>query len=184
MQFEVNQFRQDYSEGKVFAYPTEAVYGLGCDPLNQSAVYEILRLKQRPVEKGMILIAQSIEQVLPFVRFDELSQEAKAKVADTWPGPVTWLLPKSAYTPDFISGDSDMVAVRVTDHSLVQQMCWAVNSPLVSTSANPASDAPARSAQAVLAYFNDEVVLIDGELGTQSAPSKIINSQTLEVLRS
>jgi tRNA threonylcarbamoyl adenosine modification protein (Sua5/YciO/YrdC/YwlC family) len=184
MRFDAEQFRQDYAQGKVFAYPTEAVYGLGCDPLNESAVYEILRLKQRPVEKGMILIAQTIEQILPFVEFESLDIHTQSKIIDSWPGPVTWLLPKSSHTPAFISGDSDMVAVRVTSHPLVQQMCWAVNSPLVSTSANPASEEPARSPEQVDGYFADEVVLIDGSLGEQTTPSKIINSLTMEILRS
>ncbi|MFC4698815.1 Sua5/YciO/YrdC/YwlC family protein [Glaciecola siphonariae] len=184
MQFNAQHFRQDYADGKVFAYPTEAVYGLGCDPLNEKAVYEILRLKQRPVEKGMILIAQSIEQVLPFVKFDSLTEDAQTKIIDSWPGPVTWLLPKSEHTPSFISGDSDMVAVRVTKHTLVQQMCWAVNSPLVSTSANPAALEPARTAQEIDAYFGKQVVLIEGALGEQKSPSKIIHSLTMEVLRS
>lgn len=183
MQFDTQQFRQDYAQGKVFAYPTEAVYGLGCDPLNESAVNEILRLKQRPVEKGMILIAQSIEQVLPFVAFDTLELSTQTTVLESWPGPVTWLLPKSAYTPSFISGDSDMVAIRVTAHPLVQQMCWAVNSPLVSTSANPATQDPAKSASQVKSYFSDQVILLDGELGEQKTPSKIINSITMETLR-
>jgi tRNA threonylcarbamoyl adenosine modification protein (Sua5/YciO/YrdC/YwlC family) len=183
MQFDIQQFRQDYAEGKVFAYPTEAVYGLGCDPLNESAVNEILRLKQRPVEKGMILIAQSIEQALPFVAFDTLELATQTTILNSWPGPVTWLLPKSAYTPSFISGDSDMVAIRVTAHPLVQQMCWAVNSPLVSTSANPATQAPAKSASQVKRYFSDQVILLDGELGEQKMPSKIINSITMETLR-
>lgn len=183
MQFEALQFRQDFVSGKVFAYPTEAVYGLGCDPLNEAAVHEILRLKQRPVEKGMILIAQSIEQILPFVDFVKLSQDTQAKIIETWPGPVTWLLPKSPHTPHFISGDSDMVAVRVSKHPLVQQLCWAVNSPLVSTSANPATEAPARSASEVMDYFSDQVILLDGPLGEQKTPSKIIHSLTMETIR-
>lgn len=183
MQFEPIQFRQDFAQGKVFAYPTEAVFGLGCDPLNESAVYEILRLKQRPVEKGMILIAQSIEQVLPFVKFQSLSEDTQAKIIETWPGPVTWLLPKSDHTPHCISGDSEMVAIRVTNHPLVQQMCWAVNSPLVSTSANPATEEPARSVHEVKMYFGQQVHIIEGELGQQKTPSKIIHSLTMETIR-
>ena len=184
MQFDPVQFRQDYALGKVFAYPTEAVFGLGCDPLNEQAVNEILRLKQRPVEKGMILIAQTIEQILPFVKFETLEEEIQAKIIDSWPGPVTWLMPKSEHTPYFISGDSDMVAVRVTSHPLVQKMCWAINGPLVSTSANPATKEPARSASEVLDYFGEQLVLIEGALGEQKTPSKIIHSLSMEVIRS
>jgi L-threonylcarbamoyladenylate synthase len=76
-----------------------------------------------------------------------------------------------------------MVAVRVTNHPLVQQMCWAVNGPLVSTSANPASEEPARSIKEVKQYFGEQVILIDGDLGEQKAPSKIIHSLTMETIR-
>nr|WP_136250670.1 Sua5/YciO/YrdC/YwlC family protein [Ningiella ruwaisensis] len=183
MQFESTKFRQDFADGRVFAYPTEAVYGLGCDPLNEEAVNEILRLKQRPVEKGMILIAQSVEQILPFIEFDRLPVNTQQQIVDSWPGPVTWLIPKSVKTPYFISGDSDLVAVRVTTHKLVQQMCWSVASPLVSTSANPATEEPARSKEEVQAYFNTDVIIIDGELGEQKKPSTIINSLTMETIR-
>jgi tRNA threonylcarbamoyl adenosine modification protein (Sua5/YciO/YrdC/YwlC family) len=183
MQFNSAQFQADYAAGKVFAYPTEAVFGLGCDPLNEAAVYEILSLKQRPVEKGMILIAQSLEQILPYVEFDKVSVETQQKIHASWPGPVTWLLPKSQKTPAFISGDSDVVAVRVTTHPLVREMCAAINGPLVSTSANPAAEEPARTAEQVRAYFQEQVVLIDGALGEQTSPSKIIHSKTLETIR-
>jgi tRNA threonylcarbamoyl adenosine modification protein (Sua5/YciO/YrdC/YwlC family) len=183
MQFNSARFQADFATGKVFAYPTEAVFGLGCDPLNESAVYKILSLKQRPIEKGMILIAQSVEQILPFVAFDKVSADTQQKILDSWPGPVTWLLPKSSKTPAFISGDSDMVAVRVTAHPLVREMCAAINGPMVSTSANPASEEPARTAQQVKIYFDEQVVLIDGALGQQTSPSKIIHSKTLETIR-
>jgi len=149
MYFDNDSFRQHFVEGRVFAYPTEAVFGLGCDPLNESAVYEILRLKQR----------------------------------DSWPGPVTWLIPKLSHTPTFISGDSDMIAVRVTTHPLVQQMCWTVNRPLISTSANPASKTPAKSSKELKQYFGDDLIVIDGALGEQQSPSKIINSLNMEIIR-
>lgn len=183
MHFDNDSFRQHFVEGRVFAYPTEAVFGLGCDPLNESAVYEILRLKQRPVEKGMILIAQSVEQLLPYVDFSALDQNTQTKIIDSWPGPVTWLIPKLSHTPTFISGDSDMIAVRVTTHPLVQQMCWTVNRPLISTSANPASKTPAKSSKELKQYFGDDLIVIDGALGEQQSPSKIINSLNMEIIR-
>jgi tRNA threonylcarbamoyl adenosine modification protein (Sua5/YciO/YrdC/YwlC family) len=183
MQFNSTQFQADFAAGKVFAYPTEAVFGLGCDPLNEAAVYKILSLKQRPVEKGMILIAKSVEQILPFVEFEKVLPQTQQMIHDSWPGPVTWLLPKSSKTPAFISGDSEMVAVRVTAHPLVREMCEAVNSPIVSTSANPASEEPARSTSEVNTYFGESVLLVDGNLGEQKTPSKIIHSKTLETIR-
>lgn len=184
MQFEPETFTHIFKNGEVFAYPTEAVYGLGCDPLNEVGVYEILALKSRPVEKGMILIAQDISQIWDFVRFNDVSESTRRAINESWPGPVTWLLPKSSKTPDYVSGDSDMVAVRVTTHPLVRKMCQAVGSPIISTSANPASEEPARSSEEVESYFGEKVIIIDGSLGEQQAPSKIIHSQTMEIIRS
>ena len=176
-------FKHAFYHNQCFAYPTEAVFGLGCDPMSQIAMNEILRLKSRPVEKGVILIAASVEQIMPFVHLEKLPLKIQQKALQSWPGPFTWLLPKSKLTPSWVSGDSDLVAVRVSNHPLVQQMCNLVNSPMVSTSANPASLAPARSSEEVRDYFGNELVIVEGSLGEQQTPSTIINGLSLETLR-
>lgn len=195
MTFEQNQdkalrlFVTEYEQGQVFAYPTEAVFGLGCDPQNENAVLRILALKQRSVEKGVILIASAMQQILPYVNFDTLPVYTQTAITDSWPGPVTWLLPKSSYTPDWISGSSNMVAVRISNHPLVRRLCDSVGKPLVSTSANPAGEQPAKNASQVASYFQHALntkalTIIDGELGQQSSPSKIFHSLTMETIRS
>lgn len=172
-----------YKSGQVFAYPTEAVYGIGCDPLNKEAVYKILALKSRSVEKGMILIASNFSQIAPYVVFDSLPQTTQDTILASWPGPVTWLLPKSSVTPDWVSGDSSMIAVRITKHPLVRQMCDHLNAALISTSANPAGESPAMTESQVRAYFSDQVSILAGQLGTQNSPSKIFHSLTMETIR-
>jgi len=183
MQSVMQLFEHAFRQQHCFAYPTEAVFGLGCDPLSESAMMEILRLKSRPVEKGVILIAANFEQLRSFVQIEKLPLEHQHKAFDSWPGPVTWLLPKSERTPNWISGDSDLVAVRVSNHALVQNMCLLVDSPIVSTSANPASMVPARSSGEVRSYFGDELLIVDGSLGEQQTPSTIIHGLNLETLR-
>lgn len=177
------QFKQDFEKGCVFAYPTEAVYGLGCDPLNQAAMNKILTLKQRPIEKGVILIAGKMEELTGFVDFSTLNNDVIERIQETWPGPFTWLVPKGPKTKDWVSGGSDLVAVRVTTHKLVQEMCSIIERPIVSTSANIGGMPPAKSANEVIGYFGSQVELIDGELGTQDRPSTIINAITMEKLR-
>lgn len=179
----LESFKACFNNEQVVAYPTEAVYGLGCNPLSQKAMDEILRLKVRPVEKGVIIIAADVSQIMPFVDWDAIPLEHQQKIEASWPGPFTWLMPKSDKTPAWISGDSPLIAVRVTDHSLVIDMCNAVGSALVSTSANPAGLVPARSAIEVENYFQDQILIIDGPLGSQQKPSTITNSLTLERLR-
>lgn len=180
---QLNQVIKWYAQGEIFAYPTEAVYGLGCDPQNRSAVYQILEAKNRPVEKGMILIASDFKQLEPYVMFDKLSNAAQKKILQTWPGPVTWLLPKSQYTPEWVSGESEMVAVRVTAHPLVGAMCNKLKNPIISTSANPASKAPAKSFQQVEDYFGQNINIVKGELGQQNTPSQIFHGITMETIR-
>ena len=179
----LQEFGTWYESGQVFAYPTEAVYGLGCDPLNKAAVYKILSLKSREVEKGMILIASDFSQIEPFVLIERLPQSAQQKILGSWPGPVTWLLPKSTKTPYWVSGDSNMLAVRISSHPLVTQMCDYVGKPMVSTSANPAGGLPALNAQELRGYFGNELRLLEGGLGSQKSPSKIFHSLTMEIIR-
>jgi len=178
-----------YEHGQVFAYPTEAVFGLGCDPLNEKAVRSILALKERPEEKGLIVIASKVEQILPYVDLNQLPQGVHSKIMASWPGPVTWLLPKSAHTPNWVSGASNMVAIRVSSHPVVKAICNALDKPMVSTSANPAGKEPAKSINEVQQYFkhaiaNKMLTLIEGNLGEQSSPSKIYHSLTMETIRS
>lgn len=106
-------------EGGVIAYPTEAVWGLGCDPWNEDAVYRLLALKARPVEKGLIVVAAHI-QLLDFL-LEDLPDVWLERLAGTWPGPNTWLVPHQDRLPEWVTGVHDSVAVRVTDHPLVQE---------------------------------------------------------------
>ncbi len=146
-------------EGGVIAYPTEAVWGLGCDPWNEDAVYRLLALKARPVEKGLIVVAANIHQ-LDFL-LEDLPDVWLDRLAGTWPGPNTWLVPHQERLPEWVTGVHDSVAVRVTDHPLVQELCH-LTGPLISTSANPAGRPAARTRLRVEQYFHDELDAILG----------------------
>src|SRR5512143_218632 len=120
--------------GGLIAYPTEAVYGLGCDPRNADAVLRLLNLKQRPWQKGLILIAADLAQLDPYLL--PLDEMMRARVVPTWPGPNTWLLPARVETPHWLRGEHDTLAVRVTAHPVAAALCRAFGGPIVSTSAN------------------------------------------------
>ena len=128
--------------GGVIAYPTEAVWGLGCDPFDETAVRRLLAIKQRPVDKGLILVAASLPQLDGLVDWDALLPVRRDAVFASWPGPHTWVVPATARTPRWITGAHDSVAVRVSAHPVVVALCDAFGGALVSTSANPAG-APA-----------------------------------------
>lgn len=169
-------------KGGIIAYPTEAVYGLGCDPLNQQAVMRLLTLKKRSVNKGLILIAASVEQLMPYIL--PVEEAAMAQVLKTWPGPVTWLFPASEQVPEWIRGQHETVAVRVTDHPLASTLCYIFGGPIVSTSANVEGHPPALNAEQVNDIFPQDLDLVlTGEVGGLSKPTQIRDAITGQVLR-
>lgn len=175
--------RMAFMQGEVFAYPTEAVFGLGCDPDNEVAVHKILAVKQRPVEKGMILIADNYSQLLPYVDDQAIPPQLRTSIFSSWPGHNTWLLPKNPHTPYFLSGDSELIAVRVSAHPGVKQLCQHLGKPLVSTSANPAGVEPALNHEQLRQYFGSQLLVIEGELGGAHKPSIILHGLTGQIMR-
>jgi L-threonylcarbamoyladenylate synthase len=168
--------------GGVVAYPTEAVYGLGCDPWNGEAVRRILEIKRRPESKGLILIAAAYEQLSAFI--EPLAPESMARIIGTWPGPSTWLLPARPQVPRWLTGDHETIAVRVTDHPIAAALCRSAGNALVSTSANRAGRPPARTAVQVMLRLGAaaDYVLV-GDCGGRAGCSVIRDGRTGEVLR-
>lgn len=169
-------------QGGVVAYPTEAVYGLGCDPWNRAAVYRLLALKQREVAKGLILIASDPAQLAPFVA--QLPPERMAEILASWPGPNTWLMPARAGTPVWLTGRFATLAVRVTAHPLAAALCRVYGGAIVSTSANRADHVPARTALRVRVVFGDALdAILCGPCRGADRPSTIRDGASGRVLR-
>lgn len=119
--------------GGIVLHAAEGVWGLACDPFNAVAVRRLLSLKQRPIAKGLIVIAAE-----PSVFSAELSKvdaTARRAVLESWPGAVTWLLPNATF-PGWITGGRRQVAVRVPGHPQARALAAAFGGALVSTSAN------------------------------------------------
>lgn len=169
--------------GGVIAYPTEAVYGLGCDPFNLQAVKKLFHVKQRPIEKGVILVAASVEQISSYIELKDTPWEAQ--VLDSWPGSVTWVLPikATASLPDWITGGRKTVAIRVSAHPTVQALCRAFGGPIVSTSANLTNQKPAISCGEIKRVFGSSVWCLEGDLGDLLQPTQIKDALSGEVLR-
>jgi L-threonylcarbamoyladenylate synthase len=168
--------------GGVVAYPTEAVFGLGCDPLDEAAVMRLLRLKERDVAAGLILIGATVEQLAPFMA--PLDPASTARILPTWPGPITWVVPASPQVPAWIRGAHDSVALRVTAHPEAAELCRQAGTALVSTSANLHGAAPVRSARDVEKAFGTTIdAVLDGPCGEQDRPTEIRDGLTGAVLR-
>lgn len=172
-------------QGEVIAYPTEAVFGLGCCPLNQQAVEKLLALKQRSVEKGLILVASKPESLEKFV--DLHNQAWSQQVLESWTDKtqaITWLIPKKPACPLWLTGKFETLAVRVSHHPLVQEICDLMPAGvLVSTSANLHNQPPALSCEEVENYFGKDLICVAGELGKLAQPSKIFDAKTGTKLR-
>lgn len=170
--------------GRVIAYPTEGVWGLGCDPRNEAAVLKLLAIKERPVEKGMILIAADLKQLRPWLSLDALPVDRLAEALGSWPGPHTWILPASADAPRWITGEHDGIAVRISAHPPVIALCNAFGGPLVSTSANLSG----RPAPRERDEFDPELLaridgITTGETGGLQRPTPIRDARSGAVLR-
>jgi L-threonylcarbamoyladenylate synthase len=167
-------------QGGVIAYPTEAVFGLGCDPENETAVRRLLCLKHRSIDKGLILIASDFSQVAHFLKPLTEQQKAYTQASQT-----TWIFPAKTTAPHWITGQFDSIAVRITQHLPAKQLCQSFGSALISTSANLSGQKPAKTSQSVLAQFEQ---LLDGvlerEIGTLHKPTEIRDSISGRVIRS
>lgn len=156
--------------GGVIAYPTEAVYGLGCDPANTDALRRILATKTRPDDKGLILVASDVQQLDTWIApFDA---RARARVEPTWPGHTTWVVPARPDAVGLVSGGRDTLAVRVSAHPTVRGLCNALDHALVSTSANRSGAPAIRDGRDLNALENIDAV-VHGSLGGAAAPSAI-----------
>lgn len=181
----LDQAIQQLKQGNVIAYPTEAVWGLGCDPYNQAATEKLLNVKHRALDKGLILVAANMQQAMPFLA--TLNNDQLQAIEQSWitapdQRATTWLVPLSLHVPAWISGEHDRVALRVTHHPLVQELCLGFGGVIVSTSANPSGQPSAKTEQEVLQYFPD-IDLLQGDTQQHSQPSKIIDAITGTVVR-
>lgn len=170
--------------GGVIAYPTESVYGLGCDPLNQTAFERLFALKQRPPSQGVLLIGADFDQVAPFIDLATIPSAALETVRASWPGPNTWVCPRAKEVPAWIAGDHAGIALRVTAHPIASALCRAFGGAMVSTSANRHNDPPARSADAVRSAFGDELkYILAGSTGGLERPTPIRDALSGQIFR-
>ncbi|NVK23772.1 MAG: Sua5/YciO/YrdC/YwlC family protein [Gammaproteobacteria bacterium] len=175
---------QALKDGKLIVYPTEAVWGIGCDPMNAHAFDDLLAAKNRPMHKGVIIIAKDYSQLLPYINDEMIPMDRRSEIISSWPGAYTWLLPASKQAPEFITGGSELIAVRVTTHPTVRRMCEEFGGAIVSTSANLSGEATPTTLDGAKSVFGAKVaVYVDEPLGENKTPSKITNGMTGEVIR-
>ena len=181
---QVAEAAQSLHRGGVVAYPTEAVWGLGCDPFAEAAVLRLLAIKQRPVDKGVILVAGALEQFEGLLDWSLLPTDRCEAVYATWPGPHTWIVPASPAAPRWITGAHAGIAVRVSAHQPVVELCRAYGGALVSTSANRAGQPAAHGFDQLDPAIVDGVdAVLAGDTGGLQRPTDIRDARTGIALR-
>lgn len=182
--YTLNQLITQIKQQRVIAYPTESVFGLGCDPYDEGAVLKLLALKQRSPEKGLIVIAPQLELLLPFIDQTRLTTKHWQRLHTQIDRPLTWVVPKSTITPDFICGKFDNIAVRICRHPAVIALCQGAQTALTSTSANISGLPPCRTVDQVLSQFGADFPVLDSIVGNAVNPSEIRDIFTNQIIRS
>lgn len=189
-------------QGQLLAYPTESVWGIGCDAYDKAAVQHILTIKQRPQAKGMIVITDSAERLMPLL--DALDESQRQQIINSWQTDNakdnlqdkqahTWLLPipktLAHIIPSWITGQHQTVAVRVIAHPIIAQLCQKLVSAhnpfgmLVSTSCNLSGDPPAMNLSEAYDYFGERIKYLQGETLGYTLPSQIRDATTGLIIR-
>ena len=168
--------------GGIIVYPCEGVFGLGCDPFQRDAVRRLLALKRRPARMGFILIASAFGQIRSLIA--PLSPCAIGAVWESWPGPVTWIVPAAAGTPDWLTGGRGTLALRVTAHPQARGICSAFRGPIISTSANLRGRPSPRHLLALSRAIRAGAdYVVPGRTGGASGPTEIRDARSGTVLR-
>jgi L-threonylcarbamoyladenylate synthase len=182
MNWHIREAVRQLAAGGIVAYPTETVYGLGCDPFNGQAVLHLLALKQRRMEQGVILVGSCFSQLEPLLQ--PLKPATRTRINSTPVIPVTWVLPCLPEVPAWLRGNHDSLAIRVTSHPIAADLCTAWGGPLVSTSANIHGRRPTNNPLLVRKAFNRQLdCILHGPRGNNTA-SEIRDGLTGAVLRS
>jgi len=160
--------------GKVIALPTDTVYGLAVDPLNEGAVQRLFAVKQRPAHMAIPLLLADLTQLRQVV--SDVPRAARRLAAAFWPGALTLILPARPVLPANLLAGGDTVAVRWPDAAAVCALAGALGRPLAVTSANRSGCAPARTAGEVIAQLAGRIPLIlDGGPTPGKGPSTIVD---------
>lgn len=165
--------------GKLVAFPTETVYGLGANASDPAAVRKIFDLKGRPPDHPVIVHLDNPRYLHRWVR--ELPPLAKALADEFWPGPLTLILPKAENVNDIVTGGQDSIGIRVPSHPMAQQLLNAFGGGIAAPSANRYGRLSPTRPEHVREEFGDEIELIldGGEslIGLESTIVSCLNNE-------
>ncbi len=141
--------------GGLVVYPTDTVYGLGCDPFYVEAVKLVFKVKGLR-EKPLPILAVEVDRIEEIAY---LSKSARRVAEKFWPGPLTMVIPKRQALPDAVTSGMESVAVRIPHHKVALQLIGLSGGLLVGTSANKTGREPPRTAYDAAEQLGEEVSL-------------------------
>ena len=169
--FSIRHAAQIVKAGGVIAYPTDTIYGLGCDPYNAEAVEQLSNIKSRSPGKNFILLAGHIEQIESLI---ELTEDQKKQILQVTQ-PTSWVIKAGPSTPDWLLSKDQTITVRLSKHRDVQKLCHILGHTITSTSANLSGLHPARNALELHQRFHSTVdIILANQKKLTASPSKII----------
>ena len=170
------------AEGKILLHPTEGVWVIGCDALNENSFLRVYELKKRPRNKSFILLIKSYEQVKKYIKdSDKLDLNF---INNVWPGPTTLLVEYNKKIPHHLTNDTGKIALRVSNHYPIVSLFNSFNGIIVSTSTNISGEKNIDNVDKLMQTFNQEDVgLYNDKLGSNIKPSRIIDLNTRTIIR-
>lgn len=167
--------------GGIIAYPTETLPGLGCLASSETAIKKLLKIKNRPASKGLILLATRIKQLKTWI--SPLKNEHQKQLLTPTTTPTTWLVPAAKNHPSLVLGKYDKLAVRFTTHPIAHELCELVGEAIISTSINVTGEAPALQLGEISPIILKQLDLVLAGAEGSGQPSEIRDLLTDKIQR-
>lgn len=167
-------------QGKIIAFPTDTVYGIGGDPLNEQAILSIFKLKSRSNTQALPVLLPDLEHIYPWIDLDylnklNLTSKLFDLLANFWPGALTVVVKKAKHVSHLLTANQDTIALRVPNHPITLALLKAFNSGIIGTSANKSGDFSAINSKQVQSAFGDKLFVLDGDICVIGKESTIIS---------
>jgi len=157
----IHQAAEVMRNGGIIIYPTETLYGLGADPLDSEAIKRLYEIKGREAGKPIPFLIKDQEMLATLV--DEIPPIGRQLMERYWPGPLTLIFRARAGLPAPLRGEAGTIGVRISAHPIARGIVEAVNTPLTSTSANPAGEGDLTDPRSIAEALGDQVdLIVDG----------------------
>jgi|TARA_B100001063_G_C16681588_1_gene512070 L-threonylcarbamoyladenylate synthase len=180
--FDVSESIDWLNDGKILVHPTEGVWGLGCNALDQKAFKKIYLLKKRDSQKSFILLASSYEAIKKYII--KLTDDDISFLRKSWPGPVTLLIKFNNDLPSHLKNHTGKIAIRVSNHLPLKSLFKGFEGLMVSTSANVSGEEIINDPIEIINAFDDiDVAYYNESLGTNKKPSTIIDLASRKIIR-